>query len=121
MSEQRKSIGGLAWETDVICALLHLTLLDSLSKTTSRCLEKVVLITAVSHSCNSASIGARTDPCTPAASVLSHNNNVHHWQSEAESNRGAPLAPLRHSQKSSGFVKNVNVLLMSVSSAPLAV
>lgn len=48
--------------SDVICVVLHLTLLDSPSKTTSRCLEKVLLITAVSHSYNSPSIGPHTDP-----------------------------------------------------------
>lgn len=48
--------------SDVTCAVLRLTLLDSPSKTTSRCLEKVLLITAVSHSYNSPSIGPHTDP-----------------------------------------------------------
>lgn len=55
--------------SDVICVVLHLTLLDSPSKTTSRCLEKVLLITALSHSYNSPSIGPHIDPLALERSV----------------------------------------------------
>lgn len=47
---------------DIVCAVLNPALLDSPSKTTSRRLEKVLLITGVSHSYNSVSTGLHTDP-----------------------------------------------------------